>query len=371
MTMARELNGYKAWPDTAEELSVERVVEMYHEGFAGAYRDPEESAQLNDQIRAAGGIVNGEAVATQYGFAGEGAGALTILYPAVVHYYGLRALTKPGQKTGDCVSMAGRDVCLHLICLEALSGIPDEVSGKVEAPPKVSDLAANNGVFANEGIYKDRGHNGQGMSCSGGVRWITTKGGVIIRDKYPEADLESYNVQFELRGSGGSPEWINKIARVHPIRDVTRPQGEENARDFIGRGKPLWACSGLGWSSQRDEWGHAKQSGSWSHSWHVVGYDDRAEIKEHYGFPQALIGHRWAVWNRGGREIFKSAGLVPAHQREHWQQLGLLAASGNILIPEGYWWADARLLRKADLYAVSGAAGWETSSLPDYLGGIR
>lgn len=370
--MAHVLNGFTAWPQAnGGMMTTEEVVKAYSEGYAGAFQEPEVSEEVNEIIERRGGTVDGNDLATAMGFAGDGAGQLTILFPAVVQSYGYKALTKPGQKTGDCVSMAGRDVSLHLVCLEAISKIVDEVTGKIEAVPVVSETAARNGVFCNEGIYLHRGHNGQGMSCSQGVKWITTEGGVIIRAKYPEADLEEYNVSFETRGKSGSPQWMDDIAKQHPIRDVTRPQDEEGARDFIARGKPIWCCSGLGWSSKRDANGYAKKSGSWSHSWHVVGYDDRAETIKEYGFPLALLGHRWAVWNSGGREIRDSAGLVPAELRETFKALGMLADSGNVLIPEGYWWADARLLRKCDMYAVSGAAGWETSSLPDYLGGFK
>jgi hypothetical protein len=371
--MAMQLGpGFKAWPDTSGvELSTERVVEMYHEGFSGAFQDPEASAELNEIIVADGGMVDGNAVASQYNFMEAGAGKLTLLFTSVVQNYTYRALTKPGQKTGDCVSMAGRDVCLYLVCLEADSGLPDEKTGKVEGVPKVSDLARDNGVFGNEGIYKNRGHNGQGMSCSQGVAWVKTKGGIFVRQKFEQADLESYNVNFETSGRSGSPAWLDDVANDHQIRDVTRPEGEEAARDFLDRGKPIWTCSGLGWSSSRDENGYSRQQGSWSHSWHVVGYDDRDVIKKKYGFPLALLGHRWAIWNSGGREVYQSADLVPAELKAKWQSLGMLAASGNILIPEGYWWADARLLRKADLYALSGAGGWETSTNPDYLGGLQ
>ncbi len=371
--MGRELGkGFYAWPDTSGvELSTERVVEMYHEGYAGAFRDPEVSDELNQEIENRGGTVDGNAVASQYNFMEAGAGKLTILYPSIVKNYGLRALTKPGQKTGDCVSMGGRDCCLFIVCLEADAGIPDEVTGVVEGVPKVSDIAASNGVFGNEGIYLHRGHNDQGMSCSQGVKWVMTKGGIYVREKYPEADLESYNVQFEMRGSKGSPAWLDKIANQHVIRDVTRPKGPEAARDFISRGKPLWTCSGLGWSDRRDANGYAKKGKGWSHSWHVCGYDDRPEIKSEYGFPLALVGHRWSIWNSGGREIFKSASLVPPELVGAWKALGLIAPSGNILIPEGYWWVDARLLNQADLYALSGAAGWQGSAVPDYLGGMQ
>lgn len=369
--MARVLNGFSAWPDTAVDLTTEQVVKMYQEGFAGAYQDPEESEALNDEIRASGGEVSGEDLATSYGFAGNGAGKLVILYPAVVQYYGLGGLTKPGQKTGDCVSMAGRDVCLFTICLEAAAGLADERTGKVEAPPKVSETARKNGVFVNEGIYLARGHSGQGMSCSEGARWVTTKGGIVIRQKYPQVDLEEYNVEFEVPGKRGVPDWLNEVGRQHPIYDMTRPKGHEAARDFIDRGKAVWNCSGLGFSSKRDQWGHSERKGGWSHSWHTIGYDDRPVTIKEYGKPQALSGHRWAVWNSGGRRIIDSQGLVPSELKSQWQQWGIVDAEGYILIPEGYWWHDAPLLDGNDMYVGSGANGWASAALPDLSPGFK
>lgn len=373
--MAQELGKFTAWPDTAVDLTTEEVIAEYNAGRAGAFRDPEVSEQLDDDIRARGGEVNGADLAHRYGFAGGGRGKCNILYVAVVMAYGLRALTKPGQKTGDCVSMAGRDVSLFLICLEWLSKIADEQTGKLEDPPKVSDKAAANGVFCNEGIYKNRGHNGQGMACSQGVRWITTEGGILIRKPYEQADLEAYNVQFESRGGSGSPQWLKDESHLHPVRDVTRVQGHENAADFIDRGKPIWVCSDLGFSDRRDENGYAKRQGSWGHSWHVVGCDWRDVVLKKYGFPLALVGHRWAVWNSGGREIMDSEELAQALAAalettvEALKALGVVGDSGKLLIPEGYWWIDGRLLDRCEMYAVSGAAGWASTGI-DMLGGF-
>lgn len=371
--MARELHGFKAWPQNPVALSTERVVQMYHEGFAGAYQDPEESDALDHSIVAAGGDPDGAATAERYGFAGSGAGKLVLLYPAVVKCYGLRALTKPGQQTGDCTSMMIRDLGLKTICLEDQSGLPDEVSGKVEKAPQVSDTAAANGVFSNEGVYLSRGHNDQGMSCSQGIRYVTTQSGLVIRQKYEQADLERYNVNFELRGRSGSPAWLNEIGRMHPIRQVTRPKGYEAARDFMHQGKATGVCSGLSFSDQRDQYGHSKRTAKgWAHAWHWGGYDDRPETVQHFGEPQILAGHRWAIWNRGGREIFQSADYVPQGERQLWETLGLCSAStGNILIPEGYWWFDASLAGRCDIYSVSGATGWAAKTLPDYSPGAR
>lgn len=370
--MARELNGFKEWPDTAVALSTPEVIELYKSGFAGAYQDPEESDSLNNWIASSGGVVDGGELTERYGFAGDGAGKLSILFPAVVKCYGLESLTKPGQQTGDCVSKMIRDLCLYTICLEALAGVPDELSGKVEAVPQVSDKARRNGVFVNEGVYLSRGHNDQGMSCSQGIRHVTTESGIVVRQKFEQADLEAYNVNFELRGRNGSPDWLNNVGRLHPLRDITRPKAKEASRDLFARGKAQGVCSGLGFSKKRDKWGHSEKSGSWSHAWHWAGYDDRPVTIQEYGEPQILAGQRWAIWNSGGRDIIDSAALVPESDRELWIKLGMVNPdTGNILIPEGYWWFDASLASRCDIYAASGASGWETNTLPDYLGGWK
>lgn len=249
-----------------------------------------------------------------------------------------------GYAVHNCVSMAGRDVSLYLVCVDALSGTPDEETGRVEDVPQVSETARNNGVFCNEGIYLHRGHNGQGMSCDQGLEWIMRVGGVVPRMKYPQANLESYNVNFELRGSAGSPDWLDEVGKKHQVRKATRPQTHEQARDYLAIGCPIWTCSSLGFSDVRDANGYSRRSGSWAHSWHVCGYDDRPWTRQAYGFPLALFGHRWGTWNSGPRRIKDT----------------------NIDIPNGYAWIDARLLNQCWMAAVNSVNGWPKRNLPDY-----
>jgi hypothetical protein len=333
------------WPADAVDLTTEKVVELYTQGNAGAFYDPDAKDAVDAIMRANGQDPDGGAVAMRYGFAESGAGKLTVLFPAVTQLYGYEALTWPGQKTGDCVSMQKRDVALFLTCIDALSNTPDEVTGIVEAVPEVSEIARKNGVFANEPYYIARGHNGQGMSCDQALRWAMTDGGIVLRKKYPQVDLESYNVAFEKNGRAGTPDWLEEEGKKHQIRNVTRPRGHEQSRDYIAIGCCLGICSGLGFSSSRDENGFSRRQGGWAHSWHVCGYDDRATTKQKYGFPLALAGHRWAKWNSGGRRIMGT----------------------QLDIPEGYWWFDARLLDSCWISACNSVNGWPAKKLPDFL----
>jgi len=249
-----------------------------------------------------------------------------------------------GYAVHNCVSMGGRDVSLMAMCIDADAGLADEVTGRVEEVPQVSDLARNNGVLANEGIYLHRGHSGQGMSCDQGLEWVMKVGGLVVRKKYPQVDLEKYNVNFELNGSRGSPDWLDAEGKQHQIRRATYPETWEQARDFMAIGCPIWTCSGLGFSDVRDENGYSRRSGSWSHSWHLAGFDDRPWTRQVYGFPLALFGHRWGSWNSGPRRIRDT----------------------NIDIPNGYAWIDARLLNQCWMAAVSSVNGWPKRNLPDY-----
>lgn len=344
---------FRAWPRQDRALATKEVIRLYRAGHAGARHSRQAHEALNGLIAERGGNPDGEAVIYGNRFAGAGAGKLSLLLPAVEQVYGYSALTHPGQKTGDCVSMAARDVILFLMCLEILSGRPDEETGLIEGTPEVPEVALRHGVLANEPFYRFRGHSSQGMNCDQALRFAMEVGGALARGVYQDpnddggagegVDLSEYNVQWELPGRRGVPEWIKRIARRNRLRDATRAKTHEQARDFVAQGRPIFICSSLGFSSNRDDNGYSRRSGSWPHSWHVVGYDDRPETKRKYGFPLALAGHRWGQWNRGGRRILGT----------------------QIDIPHGYWWLDARLLDRCWMTAVRMFSGWEISLLPD------
>lgn len=340
---------FEAWPQHENPLDESRVIELYKHGFAGATYDPESREAFEAEMAVINGTRFAGDIAAANNFAGASAGKLVVLFPAVTECYGYEALTSPGQKTGDCVSMAGRDVGLYTVCIDALSGVPDSETGRVEAAPEVSDKARRNGVFANEPIYKFRMHSGQGMSCDQGVRFLTKAGGLILRQKYDSVDLEEYNVSWSIPGSRGTPEDICKVGRQHQIRRAAFPDDWEQGSDYVAAGNPLYICSSLGFDDERDENGVSRRRGSWAHSWHVAGIDRRPWVQEAYGIPGlALFGHRWAKWNSGGRKIHGT----------------------NLEIPHGYLWFDIRLLNQCWMAAVSSVNGWPRKNLPDFGGDL-
>lgn len=334
--------GVNWWPDDAENLDPAKVVTLYESGFAGAYSDPEARQELLQSFV----YPNGETTAHMFGFAGSGAGKLWLPYlPAYKHWP--KMWPCPGQTTGDCVSHAGKNSALVLIGVECELGTPDEVTGQVEGWPVVSAEAEEQGVVACENIYGARGHGGQGANCSTLQRYVTSKGGIMLRQNYPElgVDFTRYNASYGIRwGRTGVPENITAEGAKHQIRTGSDCSNHEVCRDFIANGYPIWVCSGLGWSSQRDENGYSRRSGRWSHSWIVMGYDDRDVTKQKYGFPLFLYNHDWGRWNSGGRRILGT----------------------DIDIPEGSFWADARLLDQCDCVAMSNFNGFPARTLPDF-----
>ena len=338
--------GAQFWPERATHLDVPRLQRMYEAGFAGAYGEPQEEEQLLGSLP----YPDGEQVAHDFGLAGGGAGKLSLPYIYAYKHWP-KVWPSPPQRTGNCVARAGKNCAIVLIGVEVATGKPDEVTGQVEGFPEVSDEGEKQGVVVWENMYGDRGHSGQGASCSRLQTYVTTKGGILLRKNYPNLhrDFTVSNTQLGINwGRTGTPSDVNVEGQKHQIRTATKCGNHENARDFIASGYPVWACSSLGWSSQRDENGYARQRGKWMHSWIVMGYDDRPETVRQYRNPLALLCHDWGVWNTGGRRILGT----------------------DMDIPEGAWWADAPLLDQCNLKAMSSMDGWKPRQLPDYGGSL-
>jgi hypothetical protein len=337
------VKGAQDWPAQADQLDTAQVIELYNRGFAGAYHEPEARAELLHSMARP----NGEAVAYEFNLAGSGEGKLSLPYIFAYKQWPT-AWPGPGQTTGDCVSQAGSICSVILMGVEVALQTVDPITGVIEGFPELTSAGIENGVVATEPQYGARGHSGQGANCSTLQNWMMTKGGVILRKSYPDLNIDftTYNSRVGANWGGrGTPQNITAEGKKHQIRAATDCPKHEIVRDFIANGYPVWVCSGLGWSDKRDVNGYSKRSGSWSHSWVVIGYDDRDIIKEKYGFPLFHYCHRWGRWNSGGTRIL-----------------------GTIVdIPEGTFWADARLLDNCECTAMSNLNGWPRQDIPDFL----
>lgn len=358
--------GYREWPAQQIDLAPDDIVRLYESGLAGAIYDP----AARERMLASVAQPDGEKIAYDNGFAGSGEDALCLPY-LYAHAHWPKMWPCPGQTTGDCVSHGGKNAAIVLIGVESALGKPDEKTGKIEGFPEVSAEAELQGVIASEPQYGARGHGGQGASCGTLQRWMMSEGGIYLRQNYPELgiDLTRYNASIGIRWGGrGVPADVAAVGAQHQFRQATDCPTHELVRDFVANGYPNWACSGLGWSSQRDEFGYSRQQGGWSHSWNIIATDYRKKTIAKRGFPLALYIHDWGRWNTGGRDIFESAEYVPAGLREHWINIGLVnAATGNILIPEGSMWIDARLLNRCDNTAMASVNGWPARKLPPFV----
>lgn len=335
--------GYRAWPQQDAPITTPRLIELYKQGFAGTIYQPEE----DEKLLASQQFPDGEQAAYDFGLAGSGAGKLSIPFLAAYKHWP-KCWPCPGQETGDCVSHAGKNSAIVLIGVEAELGLPDPDTGTVEGFPEVSAIAEQQGVVACEPIYGYRGHGGQGASCSRLIQYTCEVGGIHLRQNYPDLgiDLTNYTVRLGMNwGRSGPPAAVNEEGKKHQIRSASDCATHVICRDFIHNGYPIWACSSLGWSSSRDENGYSVQRGSWSHSWIIMGYDDRPETISKYGFPLALYCHDWGKWNSGGRRILGT----------------------DIDIPEGCMWIKASLLDRCDCTAMSNMNGYPRREINNLL----
>lgn len=338
-----------------EELFFENVfdvVEAYEKGFIGAYSDPAADAQLWADVRAAGGLPDGAIACQAYGLENTGKGKLSL---PVVEIQALYPECLPGgaQGRGDCVSWSTRNACLGSLCCEVTSGKADEVTGRLEGAPEVSDTARLNGVLSTEAFYNWRRHGGDGWTCSAAASVAMKESGLWLRKKYDEINLDL--TQYSSRNAGiyGSrtpPESWLAIGKDHLIRTVTDVEDYEQLRDFLANGYCISSCGSEGFSNQRNEHGVSSRKGSWAHAMAYLGVDDRDVIKAIYDEPLILVQNSWGQWNDGPRRILGT----------------------NIDIPVGSFWARWSDIKNRSMIAFSGVNGWPPKKLKSYgaLGNI-
>lgn len=326
------------------------VVKAYESGFSGV-RPPteEESAEFYGAIEASGGTRFGSMACRTYGLADSGKGKLSLPFLEIFSLYP-DCLPGGRQERGDCVSWSTRNAALGTMCCEITSGIPDEVTGRVEGAPAVSEKARLNGVLSTEAIYNWRRHGGDGWSCQAAAAVLLKESGMWLRKKYDEIDVDFTEYSGRNAGIYGSrtpPESWAKIGAEHLMRTATEVENYETLRDLLHNGYCVSSCGGEGFSSERDANGVSQRQGGWAHALAYLGVDDRPEIIELYGEPLILIQNSWAAWNSGSRRIYKT----------------------NIDIPVGSFWARWSDIKNRYMVAFSGANGWPPKKLA-HLGSI-
>lgn len=338
-----DLHRFKAW-ESPQVSSTKEVIKQYEKGFAGALYSPEARERFLDGVS----VKAGEEICHALGYAEKAAGELVIPFTHILKAYP-GCLPGGGQVEGDCVSWGQRSANLLTMCTEASLGIPDEVSGKVEECPEVSDTARKNGVLSTEAIYAFRSTKpGHGWFCHESARVSQTKAGLVLRKDYGDLDLTRYTKDTVNAFNRRTPSdalknaWDDNI-----IREATEVSTFEALRDLLDRGFGVNSCGSEGFENKRDENGVCKRKGSWAHSMAYLGVDDRPWAHQTYGGPLVLIQNSWNEYLTGPRRI---------HGTE-------------IDIPPGSFWARWADIRKRSMIVMAGANGWARKRLTDYLGG--
>lgn len=259
-----------------------------------------------------------------------------------------------GFAVHNCVSWNARNGGLITMCCDIASEVPDEVSGKLEGAPEISDEARLSGVLSTEAIYNWRRHGGDGWSSAEAVQVMMKDSGLWLRKKYDEINVDFTRYSARNAGIYGSrtpPDSWRKIGADHLIRTATELSSFEEVRDMLANGYGILTDGGESWSDQRDANGVAKRTAKgWSHAMALGGVDDRPEIKKLYNEPLVLVLQSWGEWNEGPRTIFGT----------------------NLLIPVGAFWVRWSEFKRRYMVAVSGVNGWPRKKLASYgaLGNI-
>lgn len=352
------------WPDDAIDLAPAKVEEMYANGFAGAKHDPAALARFMTAFP-----MRAEDIAHASKFADSAAGKLVIPFVHVVEMFPGCWPGISGQGRGSCVAWNTRNAALLTMVCDIVAGLPDEKTGKPEERPDVPAAGIADGVMSTESIYWYRGYDGDGWSCPDAAMVACKKGGLFIRQNYPELgfDLTSYSARTEGKwGRTPPPASVQAETSKHVVHEATDVSSFDAVRDFLHNGYGISTCGGEGLSNHRDENGVSRRSGNWAHAMSYIGADDRDIVKQKYGQPLVLDLNSWAEWNSGPRDIIESASLVPPDKKALWTALDIVnPATGNIMIPKGSCWVRYSEMKNREMIAFSGAVGWPRKPLPN------
>jgi hypothetical protein len=362
--------GSKVW---SEQLGIcptpADIQKKYEEGFSGIYEIPGEKERFNEVALETGGYVNLEDAAAAFGWAGSFANQLIAPFVYVLEAY-------PGcwpgksQPVGDCVSRSNTNAILGTLTGEVVSGMPDEVTGFLETFPKISDVGISNGALASEPVYWWRGSNSHGWMCDRSATVSIQNTGAVLRQDFPEINinLSTYTkANIEKYGRTPPPENVAKHLSNNRIRTAARVSTFDAIRDSLAQGRFIHSCGSEGFSNTRDARGVSVRRSSWAHAMAYIGADDRPEIVKMYNSPLVLILNSWGNWNSGPREIFDSAKYVPSDKKALWTSLGIVSSTtGNILIPNGSFWAKWTDIQRRQCFAFAGLSGWRMKPIESW-----
>jgi hypothetical protein len=198
---------------------------------------------------------------------------------------------------------------------------------------------------ATEPLYGSRGHSGQGASCSQIVGWAHKTGGLMLRQRYADLnlDLSIYNASIGAKWGGrGVPENVTSEAAKHRIGTISLVTTWQQARDAIANGYGLVCCSDVGFTKmRRDSEGMISPSGTWNHAMHWHAADDTRQDDCRF-----CVQNSWGwTWVSGPK----------VHDQ-----------------PEGSFWISQKtaqyMISQGGTYAVSNVVGFPKRTLKDWGG---
>jgi hypothetical protein len=148
---------------------------------------------------------------SQYGLEDSGKGKLSLTFMPVLELYP-DSLPGGAQGRGDCVSWSTRNAALLTMCNDITSGKPDEVSGRLEGAPEISDTARLNGVLSTEAIYNWRRHGGDGWDRPSAIDVLIKESGMWLRKKYDEINVDFTAYSSEERRPLRLPNAARRVA---------------------------------------------------------------------------------------------------------------------------------------------------------------
>jgi hypothetical protein len=116
-------------------------------------------------------------------------------------------------------------------------------------------------------VGKGRLGRGDGSIGAWAAKWCKDWG-LVAEDKIGEYSVS----RCHEYGARGVPDEIEKLAKEHPVADVTMVQSFDEACKALASGYGISICSNQGFSLTRDAEGFAAPRGHWSHCMAVIGY---------------------------------------------------------------------------------------------------
>ena len=164
---------------------------------------------------------------------------------------------------GDCVGHATAMGCDVLAATNIhMLGLPERWEAKASVEMIYAGSRVEIGQQSDDNLEKVNWLAGRGGSHGEWAARYVKQYGVLHRRKYQadgnEIDLTGYEPDRSRQYRDvGVPDWLEPIARQHPVREVTNVQTGREALDAVCAGQPVLMCSSYAFRDTRDADGFA------------------------------------------------------------------------------------------------------------------